>query len=228
MSQTPGFELISFDLCPYVQRSVITLKHKKVDFKITYIDLEKPPEWFNKASPLGKVPLLLVRSSPSSEPVVLFESAVINEYIDEVTPPSLLPRDALEKAHSRAWVQVSGELLMGMYPLMISHDKNEIDEARKEIWDILEKVEDAVTGGNLFSTHGFSLVDAAFAPVFMRILMMKSLREDPHWNSLPKTRKWADALLQLPEVHDSVIPEFKQKFISYLQRKDSLAVRDIV
>jgi glutathione S-transferase len=224
----PLFELVSFDLCPYVQRSVITLKHKKSDFKITYIDLEKPPEWFNKASPLGKVPLLFVRQSASSEPVVLFESAVINEYIDEVTPPSLLPHDPLEKARLRAWVQVSGELLMSMYPILISHDKNEIDEARKEVWEVLEKVEDAVSGGNFFSSPGFSLVDAAFAPVFMRLLMMKSMRDDAHWKSLPKTRQWADALLQLPEVRDSVIPEFKQKFISHLQRKDSLAVRDIV
>jgi glutathione S-transferase len=228
MSQTPHFELVSFDLCPYVQRSVITLKHKKIDYKITYIDLEKPPEWFNKASPLGKVPLLLVRQSSSSEPVVLFESAVINEYVDEVTPPSLLPKDPLEKARERAWVQVSGELLMAMYPIMISHEKKEIDEARQEIWDILDKVELAITGDDVFSANGFSLVDAAFAPAFMRILMMKSLRDDPHWKVLPKTRKWADAILQRPEVKDSVIPEFKQKYISMLQRRDSLAVRDIV
>jgi glutathione S-transferase len=226
MSQ--NFELVSFDLCPYVQRSVITLKHKKVGYKITYIDLEKPPEWFNKASPLGKVPLLMVRKSPDDQPVVLFESAVINEYIDEVTPPFLLPKDPLEKARERAWVQVSGELLMSMYPIMTSHEKSEIDEARQEIWDVLDKVEEAVNGGSVFSASGFSLVDTAFAPVFMRLLMMKSIREDAHWKKLPKTRKWADALLQLPEVRDSVIPEFKQKFISYLQRKDSLAVRDIV
>jgi glutathione S-transferase len=225
---TPLFELVSFDLCPYVQRSVITLKHKKIDFKMTFIDLEKPPEWFNKASPLGKVPLLLVRQTPSEEPVVLFESAVINEYLDEVTPPSLLPHDPLEKARERAWIQVSGELLMSMYPILMSHEKTEIDEARQEVWDVLEKVEEAVSRGGLFSGHGFSLVDAAFAPVFMRLFMMKSMRDDLHWKSLPKTRQWADALLQRPEVRDSVIPEFRQKFISHLQRKDSLAVRDII
>jgi glutathione S-transferase len=231
MTTTPQFELVSFDLCPYVQRSVITLKQKKIDFKITYIDLEKPPEWFSKASPLGKVPLLLVRrnspNEPVDEPVVLFESAVINEYIDEVTPSSLLPKDPLEKARMRAWIQVSGELLMAMYPIMSSRDQGEILEARKDVWDILEKVEEAVAGGSFFSLTGFTLVDSAFAPVFMRLLMMKSFREDPQWKQLPKTRRWADCLLALPEVRESVIPEFKQKFISYLQRKDSLAVRDI-
>ena len=51
-------ELISFKICPFVQRSVIALKEKQVDFKVTYIDLANPPEWFSEVSPLGKVPVL--------------------------------------------------------------------------------------------------------------------------------------------------------------------------
>jgi hypothetical protein len=58
--------------------------------------------------------------------------------------------------------------------------------------------------------------------------MMKSLRDDTHWSSLPKTRKWADALLALPEVRDSVIPDFKEKYIGYLKRHGSQAANDVV
>jgi glutathione S-transferase len=221
-------ELVSFDICPYVQRSVITLKHKKVDFKLTFIDLENPPEWFSKLSPLGKVPLLLVRTSGSNEPVTLFESAVINEYVDETTPPSSLPADPLEKARSRAWISVSGELLMSLYTLMMSAERAEIDEAKQDIWDVLSHVENAVSGGGYFSASGFSLVDSAFAPVFMRMLMMKSLRDDVQWKKFPKTRKWADALLALPEVRDSVIPNFKEKYVSQLKKRNSPAANDIV
>ena len=47
-------ELISFNLCPFVQRSVITLLKKGIDFKITYIDLANPPEWFLDISPPGE------------------------------------------------------------------------------------------------------------------------------------------------------------------------------
>ena len=39
-------ELISFKLCPFVQRSVITLLKKGVEFKITYVDLANKPDWF--------------------------------------------------------------------------------------------------------------------------------------------------------------------------------------
>lgn len=49
-------ELISFALCPFVQRSVITLKYKQADFKTTYIDLKNKPEWFLEISPLSLTP----------------------------------------------------------------------------------------------------------------------------------------------------------------------------
>ncbi len=54
------YKLLSFDVCPYVHRSVITLKEKGVPYDIEYIDLGDPPGWFLAASPLGKVPILFV------------------------------------------------------------------------------------------------------------------------------------------------------------------------
>ena len=45
--------LVSFDVCPYVQRSVITLEEKGVPYEIEYIDLNTQPEWFVKLSPRG-------------------------------------------------------------------------------------------------------------------------------------------------------------------------------
>jgi glutathione S-transferase len=211
------FELISFELCPYVQRSVILLKHKKVDFKITFIDLSEPPEWFDKISPLGKVPVLLVRNGETSDntdaPVILFESQVINEYMDEITPPSLLPKDPLEKARERAWVAMNDELLRSLYTLSTS--PKEFDA--QEIWDLLPQLENALPGGKFFSSRGFSLVDAAFAPFFMRLFLIESLKKDAHWERFPKTREWAEALLSLPEVRESVVRDFQQKFNAYLK-----------
>lgn len=211
------FELVSLALCPYVQRSVITLKHKKIDYTLTPIEFDALPEWFDKVSPLGKVPVLLVREPGAKEPVAIFESAVINEYLDEVTPPALLPRDPLAKAYERAWVAVSGDLLMSAYTMMTSKDAAELAEAQKETFEILGRVEEALPGGRYFTGDKFSLVDAAFAPFFMRVLMFKNLRADNLWARLPKTRKWAESLLELPEVRDSVAPDFKERFVAYLE-----------
>ena len=89
--------LISFKTCPFVQRAVITLKYKNIDFDITYIDLADPPDWFLEISPHGKVPVLLVDDVP------LFESNAIAEYLDEVFEPRLHPGDPIKRAQNRAW-----------------------------------------------------------------------------------------------------------------------------
>ena len=75
----PKLKLISFTLCPYVQRAMIVLNEKNIPFDIEYIDLSEPPPWFYDISPLEKVPVLLVNDEP------LFESMVICEYLDEIT-----------------------------------------------------------------------------------------------------------------------------------------------
>lgn len=84
---TPNLELVSHHLCPYVQRAVITLLEKEIPHQRTYIDLSDKPDWFQVISPLGKVPLLKIQDE------ILFESAVICEYLDEITLKSLHPRD---------------------------------------------------------------------------------------------------------------------------------------
>jgi glutathione S-transferase len=69
-------ELISFDICPYVERSRIALEHKGVEYDYTEIDLSDKPDWFLEISPRGKVPVLTVDDEP------IFESNVINELIE--------------------------------------------------------------------------------------------------------------------------------------------------
>src|SRR5918992_3647184 len=81
--------LISHKLCPYVQRAVIALNEKGVPFERIDIDLANKPDWFLKLSPLGKVPVLVVEQDGREQ--VLFESAVIAEYLDETLAPRLHP-----------------------------------------------------------------------------------------------------------------------------------------
>ncbi len=222
MNKLPYFELVSFDICPYVQRSVITLLHKKIEHKITFIDLEQTPEWFDQMSPLGKVPLLLVRDTPESEPTVLFESAIINEYIDEISPPRLVSEDPLTRARERAWVEVSSELLGSLYGVQIAQTAAERDEALREVWDLFPAIEKGVSGGKFFSPQGFSLVDTAFAPGFVRMLLLPGVDQAPEWKKFPKTHAWAKALVATPEVKNSMIPNFNERYFAYLKSRGSI------
>ena len=91
------YRLISSVTCPWVQRSVILLRAKNVDFDVTYINLLEKPDWFLKISPHGKVPVLLVDDQP------LFESNAISEFLDEMIEPQLHPEDPIKRARNRAW-----------------------------------------------------------------------------------------------------------------------------
>ena len=82
--------LISSKTCPYVQRSVMTLREKGIAYDIDYVDLSNKPDWFVELSPLGKVPVLEVTRDDGSK-VVLSESVVINEYLDAAPAASMLP-----------------------------------------------------------------------------------------------------------------------------------------
>ncbi|TAL19256.1 MAG: glutathione S-transferase family protein, partial [Aquabacterium sp.] len=96
MSAAPQLELVSHKLCPYVQRAAIVLAEKGAPFKRTDIVLADKPQWFGQISPLGKVPLLRVQPPGSAEAIV-FESAVILEYLEDTLLPALHPKDALER-----------------------------------------------------------------------------------------------------------------------------------
>ena len=103
----PPLELISFRLCPFVQRAMILLAHKGIEHKVTFVDLADPPDWFHTVSPRGKVPVLRI-----DDDVSVFESAVISEYLDEVTPPPLMPEDPLTRAINRSWIDYAATALM--------------------------------------------------------------------------------------------------------------------
>ena len=57
--------LVSFDICPYVERSRIVLLEKAVPHEVAFIDLANKPDWFLRISPMGRVPVLLVDSQPA-------------------------------------------------------------------------------------------------------------------------------------------------------------------
>src|SRR5438445_11971999 len=87
--------LISHKLCPYVQRAVIALNEKGITFERVDIDLANKPDWFLRISPLGKVPVLVVRSDEHE--VALFESNVISEYVEDTQGGAKLnPQDPLQ------------------------------------------------------------------------------------------------------------------------------------
>ena len=204
------FHLISFDLCPFVQRSVIVLHEKGVPFETTYIDLADKPAWFQEISPMGKVPLLKVDGS------VLFESAVICEYLDEVTEGSLLPDDALERAKDRAVISMAGELNVAGYRIMVAGDEQAARQAAQAAHDVLARLEPQIVGP-LWHGESLGLVDAGIAPGLQRLHWVEEIVDLGIFAGLPKCRSWCDALLARDSVKRSLVPDIHATWVSYLK-----------
>lgn len=203
--------LISFKLCPFVQRSVITLIEKGVDYDITYIDLADPPQWFLDLSPFGKVPVLQVDDE------ILFESAVINEYLDEIHPPSLHPADPLRKALNRAWIEFGSALIMDQYHMMVADDQAAFETARDEVRSKLEQLEERLAEAPFFNGAHFSLVDAAFAPVFLRFDILEGWHAQALFDGLPRVTRWSESLLARPATRGSVVDDFDDLLRAYIR-----------
>ena len=154
---TPSFELFSHNLCPYVQRAVITLTEKSISHRRTYVDLANKPAWFREISPLGRVPLLRTGNA------VIFESAVICEYLDEVeTATPMLPKDPVLRARDRAWFAFASEDLFGpSYRIQYAGDKETVDEQTEKLLGRLSRLNDELKGRDYLSGDGktFGMAD---------------------------------------------------------------------
>lgn len=212
MNET-DFRLISFSICPYVQRPRIVMLEKQIPHTIEYIDLQAPPIWFHEISPLEKVPVLVMDGQ------ALFESNPICEYLDEITPGSLYPADPFRKAQHRAWIEFGNDVLNQLQVLVSARDEKVHKRAGallEERWDILEEVLD---DGPFFADHVFGMVDAVFAPIF------RITRELRHFTGLeligedvPKVAAWAGSLLQQPSVKAAVPDCYREEYGASIRR----------
>ena len=192
------------------------LNEKAVPYAITYIDLRNKPDWFLALSPTGKVPVV---QTPDGD--ILFESAVINEYLDDVHAPHWQPAAPLARAQTRMWTEFMGALYGDVYQLYTTPDA---DRARAIIAGIttkLARLEDEIVGP-LWQGEQFSLVDATAAPVFMRLAWVERLRPDlSAFTGLPRTRAWCDGLLARPSVREAVLPDIFDIFLTSVQASES-------
>jgi glutathione S-transferase len=211
-------KLVSFALCLFVQRLVIVLREKQIEHEIEYIDLEQPPEWFLRLSPSGKVPLMLVDNE------VLFESSVILDFLDEAFAPRFHPAEIIKRAQYKAWIEYGSSLLMGQYTLATASDRDTMIEKKMQLERELDRLAQPLEA-NLFGKAGrLTLVDAAFAPLFMRLQYQALLHEEGRIQMPAYVLSWSERLLSLSSVRLSVVEDFFDCYRAFLLNNKSWLV----
>jgi glutathione S-transferase len=197
-------KLVSFDICPYVERSRIVLLEKDLRHEIEFIDLANKPAWFLEVSPMGRVPVLLVDGRP------VFESMVINELLNELYPdPPLFPVEPIARADGRGWIVFANDVVMptggaAMLAIAGGAKGDALEKPLRALRDAFGKLEQKLTdgGGPFFLGREFSLVDASYAPFFRRWRMAEDwgVAEARLLASFPKVSACAQAMLSRPSV----------------------------
>ncbi|MFB2880931.1 glutathione S-transferase family protein [Floridanema aerugineum] len=129
--------------------------------------------------------------------VELFESSIINEYLEEVFPePPLLPKDPGAKAIARIWIDYANTRLVPAFnKLLRGKDSTEQEQGRREFLEALLYLEQEGIGklsGNkpYWLGENFSLVDIGFYPWFERLPVLEYFRNFTLPTETPRLQEW--------------------------------------
>jgi glutathione S-transferase len=207
--------LISHKLCPYVQRAVIALTEKGVDFERVDVDLANKPDWFLKISPLGRTPVLQVGET------AIFESAVIFEYLEETEPKPLHPADPLRRAEHRGWIEFGSAVLDDIAGLYAAPDEAAFKAKATQLEARFARLEARLVASPWFDGNDFSLVDAVFGPVFRYFDVFDAIGDFGVLTGKPKLARWRASLAARPSVKSAVGADYPALLSDFLKRRNS-------
>ena len=166
----------------------MVLHEKRVDFEVREVDLSNKSEEFLAASPTGKVPVVVVDGDS------LYESNVINQYLDEVTgEPKLMPEDPKRKAYARIWMAFSDtNFFPAMFVASIGRDRGfseeQVSEAFEKLNTALGKLEERLKD-RVYLADEFSLADIAHAGAFVGLRDLEE-RGEISLDEYPNVTTW--------------------------------------
>lgn len=196
----PVLEIISSQSCPYAQRTRMALLEKEIKSELIIIDLNNKPDWFLKISPYAKVPVIRHNKT------VVFESAIINEYLEEVYPDHpLLPVDPAGRAVARTWIDFANvRLVPHFYKCMLAQDLEGQELHKRKILEALEFMEfeglRKLSGGPFWLGSDLSLVDLTFYPHLSRFPALAKYRDFKIPDAHNRLKNWLELMKKRPSV----------------------------
>jgi RNA polymerase-associated protein len=187
--------LYSATTCPFSHRCRIVLYEKGMDFQIIDVDLHNKPEDLAVMTPYSRVPVLVERD------LILYESNIINEYIDDRFPhPQLMPADPVMRARARLFLHRFEQELFSHIDAVEDGNQKAADKARAMIRDNLTVIAPVFAKQKYMLGEEFSMLDVSIAPLLWRL--------DHYGIQLPKQAapllKFAERLFSRPAFIDAL------------------------
>jgi stringent starvation protein A len=185
---------------PFSQRCRNVLYEKGMDFQIIDVDMYNKPEDLAVMNPYNQVPVLVERD------LVLYESNIINEYIDDRFPhPQLMPADPVMRARARLFLFRFEKELFSNIEAIEKGSQKAAEKARTVIRDNLSQIAPVFSKQKHMLGEEFSMLDVAIAPLLWRL--------DYYDIQMPKQcaplMKYAERLFSRPAFIESLTPSEK-------------------
>ena len=198
-------------------------------FETTEVDLKNKPDWFLEISPYGKVPVM------KHDGHLLYESSVINEYLDEMFPDTpMLGQTPAERAVMRIWIDFCNTKIQPGFVQIARATPEQFDEKVQVVEEALQMLEGHLekTGnpGPYFSGERLTLVDATYAPAFERYGALEKLRGYKIPARFERIHRWIEALAAHPAVQTHAIPMegLLENYSSWVPEDAQAAIKEAV
>ena len=154
--------------CHYCHRVRIVLEEKGVSADLVESDSSNPPIEVREINPYGSLPTLIDRD------LILYESKVIMEYLDERFPhPPLLPVYPVARAESRLFIyRIERDWSALVDSIFNSRSENVIKKAIKELREGVLAISPIFSETPYFMSDEFTLVDCCLAPILWRLPLL--------------------------------------------------------
>jgi RNA polymerase-associated protein len=163
-SRRSAMTLYSGSTDPFSQRARIVLAEKGVSFDVIDVDSEHKPEDLIDLNPYNSVPTLVDRE------LVLYESKIIMEYLDERFPhPPLMPVDPVTRARTRLMMYRIDRDWYSLLEDLEGNDEERTEGARKALSSSLTTIAQVFAHKPYFFSDEFTLVDCSIAPLLWRL-----------------------------------------------------------
>ncbi|MEX0300036.1 MAG: glutathione S-transferase family protein [Kordiimonas sp.] len=210
-------KIVSFKICPFVQRITALLEAKQVPYDIEYISLKDKPQWFLDISPNGQVPILITEANQ-----VLFESDAIAEYLDEVHAPLETNTTPETRAQNRAWSYLASKHYLVQCSAQRSPTKDLLEERSANLHKAFQKVEKILGDTPYFRGNSIGNVDMAWLPLLHRAHIIEKHTCYDFLKGVPKVKAWQASLLKTGLAEKSVSEDFEENFTQFYLSKETV------
>ena len=203
-------KIVSFKICPFVQRVTALLEAKQIAYELVFISLSDKPQWFLDISPNGQVPLLITDGGEA-----LFESDAIDEYLEEASP-ALQPDLSLEqKARNRAWSYLASKNYLVQCSAQRSPDGEVLASRSAKLAKAFDRREAQLGDTPYFGGERIGMVDIAWLPLLHRADIIARRACYDFVGERPKLKQWQSRLLGTGLAEKSVAPDFEEAFATF-------------